>query len=130
MNDIKPEIEQSCENAQENAFPRMTNEALANFVMNYCDGKLLMSSNLPNRLLPLVFLPLMFALPQYNEATLKSIGLFWEYFDKAGPRFINGYPCFTTCHIMRSEDWERAKRAIKVEQDLRMDRRHNLFKEV
>jgi hypothetical protein len=36
--------------------------------------------------------------------TLQDIGLFYEYWDKAGPRSINGYPIFFSCAVLNHED--------------------------
>jgi hypothetical protein len=32
---------------------------------------------------------------------------FYEYYDKAGPRSINGYPTFMSCHILSGDDVKR-----------------------
>lgn len=50
---------------------------------------------------------------------LRDLGVVWEYYDKAGPRGINGYPCFFSCHLMHREDWERARRAADKEHERR-----------
>lgn len=36
--------------------------------------------------------------------TLKDVGLIYEYWDKAGPRSINGYPIFWSCSVLNHED--------------------------
>jgi hypothetical protein len=39
-----------------------------------------------------------------EPTTLQDIGLFYEYWDKAGPRSINGYPIFMSCGVLNHED--------------------------
>ena len=46
---------------------------------------------------------------------MQDIGGFWEYLNQAGPRGINGMPCFFSCRIMHKEDWKRAVAAINRE---------------
>lgn len=41
-----------------------------------------------------------------------EIAVIYEYMDKALPRSINGYPCFTSFHVLNRADWERARKAI------------------
>ena len=41
---------------------------------------------------------------QEEEMELQDIGLFYEYWDKAGPRSINGYPIFWSCSVLNHED--------------------------
>ncbi len=35
---------------------------------------------------------------------LQDIGLFYEYWDQAGPRSINGYPIFFSCRYLNHDD--------------------------
>jgi len=54
---------------------------------------------------------------------LKSIGLIYEYLDKAGPMSVNGQPNFFSCRFMNKEDaatmWEYYEKykAIREEAD-------------
>ena len=52
----------------------------------------------------------------FGEQYLKDLGCIYEHMSKAGPRGINGYPMFMSCHLMHKEDWERALKAILREQ--------------
>jgi len=36
----------------------------------------------------------------------KHSAMLYEYMDKAGPRAINGYPCFFSMRILWKENWE------------------------
>ena len=36
---------------------------------------------------------------------------YYEYYDKAGPRSVNGYPCFFSCSLLLGKD---VKRVLKL----------------
>lgn len=56
-------------------------------------------------LLGMIFMPLALgALSKYNPASLDNIGMVYEYFSKAGPRSVNGYPMFTSCLFLNKHD--------------------------
>lgn len=42
-----------------------------------------------------------------REAFLNSIGMFYEYMDKAGPMYVNGRPTFFSCHILSIDETKR-----------------------
>lgn len=46
-----------------------------------------------------------------------SVGIFYEYLDKAGPRSVNGWPSFLSMRLMHVDDWERCRKAIVREQE-------------
>jgi hypothetical protein len=46
------------------------------------------------------------AMSSFSEEGSKSIGMVYEYFDKAGPRAINGYPMFMSCAFLNQKDTE------------------------
>jgi len=51
-----------------------------------------------------------------------DIGILWEYTRQAGPRSINGCPCFFSFRVMHREDWAKAHKAALAE----MERRKNI----
>lgn len=55
----------------------------------------------PN-LLTAVFAPLMFI--DADKKWFDTVGLIYEYYDKAGPRAINGLPMFMSMKIVPKED--------------------------
>lgn len=55
--------------------PRMTREELKAFVLNYCDGKLTLSCNVPGDLLHMVFLPLVFGALDLPEDAREILGV-------------------------------------------------------
>jgi len=42
-----------------------------------------------------------------REEYLKNIGMVYEYYDKAGPRSINGYPIFMSMKILSIDDTKK-----------------------
>ena len=56
-------------------------------------------------LLGMIFMPILFgATKDYSEEEIKDIGFIYEYYDKAGPRGINGYPIFFSCGFVSKTD--------------------------
>ena len=45
----------------------------------------------------------------------ENLGAIWEWYHKAGPRSINGMPCFLSMCLMCKSDWERALPAARKE---------------
>lgn len=117
----KPETIESYWRDEGRVLPRMAKEDLVKFVEEYVDGsKIFTSADIPDKqqaqMLPMVFLPLAIgALAKWEEEDFKQIGLFWAYYHEAGPRSINGYPCFFSMRMMHIEDWEKARTAINNE---------------
>lgn len=53
----------------------------------------------------IAFMPIgMGALHECAESFRNDIGLIFEYLDKAGPRSINGLPCFFSAHYVSKSD--------------------------
>jgi len=42
-----------------------------------------------------------------REAYIAGIGMIYEYYDKAGPRGINGKPIFSSCQLMSKGDADK-----------------------
>lgn len=38
---------------------------------------------------------------------------FYEYYDKAGPRSVNGMPCFFSHHLIDKDDWKKVVKYIR-----------------
>ena len=111
----------------DNKIPRMTDEALKDFVIRFCNGSIFTSLDIEARgyikdprMVSMVFMPLAFGgLKDLPKDELNKIGLIWEDMSQAGPRAINGMPIFMSCGLMHIEDWERARKAIKTEMERR-----------
>jgi len=109
--DHKPAIE----------WPPMSDDDLRSFINGVADGRIFTSVQIqePN-MIGHVFMPLLFgALGRYNVESIKTIGVFYENYDQALPRSINGYPMFTSMRMMNVTNWERTKKAILAEQERR-----------
>lgn len=61
--------------------------------------------------LTVIFLPLAFMNPQDAPA---DVGMLWEFLDRAGPRYINGYPSFGSLHYVTQADTARVNAAITM----------------
>lgn len=86
-----------------------TEEELNQIARDLAGNRIFTSRHLsePN-LLGSVFLPLgLGALKDASEDELKNIGMVYEYLDKAGPRSINGYPMFFSCHLLSVADSDK-----------------------
>jgi hypothetical protein len=60
----------------------------------------------------MVFMPLMFgAFSDCTKEYIEDIGMVYEYYNKAGPTAINGYPIFFSCAFINRHDakivWEK-----------------------
>jgi len=109
--------------------PLMPKEDLAQFVFDYCDGKILVSSAVPENLLTMVFLPLALGcFSGWESRHLQQIGVIWEYLSsRMGSRFVNGYPTFGSLRILHAQDWAQAKLAITHELARRKDAKASIF---
>lgn len=58
------------------------------------------------RLFPNIFMVTLF-LDEKQKEDLADAGLFYEYYDQAGPRAINGYPMFMSLRSLCKEDTEK-----------------------
>jgi len=72
-----------------------------------------------DNLLGMIFMPVVLgAFSDYTEEARKDIGMIYEYWDKAGPRSINGYPIFFSFAIVNVKDrlfvWEKVEKIRKV----------------
>lgn len=89
---------------------------LTQFVLNVCDGQIFTSLQVDEHT-PIHFVFMVLAL--MTEPPPEDTAIAWEYLSQAGPRSIDGYPCFFSCHFMNKEDWERAHKGIVAEMERR-----------
>lgn len=99
----------------------MSEEDLRRFVDDLVSSRIFTDRHVRNPSdIPMVFLPLAFgALSGWSDTGLKGIGVIWEYFDKAGPTSINGYPVFFSMHLMNAADWAVVSEAARRESERR-----------
>ena len=99
----KEDIEEKIKEAGSNDIPIMDEKNLRELAMDICDGKVFHDRMIdPNRFqqdVGMVFMPLALG----GMEGLKGIGLMYEYYDKAGPRSVNGMPCFFSCRILHRD---------------------------
>ena len=64
--------------------------------------------------LGMVFMPFVFmSEEQRKEMIDKKVVHFYEYIDKAGPRSVNGMPCFFSMKNIIQKDWKKIVKYIK-----------------
>ena len=101
----KEEVEEKIKEAESNGIPTMNEKNLRELAMDICDGKVFHDRLInPERFqqdVGMVFMPL--ALGGMEGLKEKTIGLMYEYYDKAGPRSVNGMPCFFSCSILHRD---------------------------
>lgn len=60
-----------------------------------------------------------------GELIAGGVHTFFEWMDKAGPRSINGLPCFFSCDYLNKEDWEKVKAThdalVKAEDSVKVE---------
>lgn len=104
--------------------PRKSDEELRELVLAICDGRVFTSLHVDNASrIGMVFMPLALgALSNLTDQYVASIGMVYEYLDKAGPMAFNGMPMFFSCRLLHREDFTRISSAIQRE----LDRRKNI----
>lgn len=89
--------------------PEKTDAELRKLAMDIHDGKVFTSGNIQNPSdLPMVFMVIALGgFANLSKEEAENIGLIYEYMDKAGPRSINGNPCFMSCRTLTKKETER-----------------------
>lgn len=97
--------------------PNLPQDALRKFVADFLAGHIFTSAQVRDTsVLQMVFMVIALGGLDPEKTDLESIGVIYEYMDKAGPRSINGYPVFFSCKLLSRDDWIRAHKAIVREQ--------------
>jgi hypothetical protein len=103
--------------------PKLPDDDLCRFVDDFLSDRIFTSAHLrghERENLSLVFMPIAFGyFNRYQPESLKQIGIIYENMSAAGPRAINGKPCFTSMRILHVDDWQRAWAAILKEEERR-----------
>lgn len=106
-----------------NAVPSQSEEALTNLAKDIAMNLVFTSDHVRreewDNILGMVFMPVALgAFSDYSDEGRKDIGMIYEYFDKAGPRSINGYPIFFSFSIVNVKDrlfiWEKVEKVRKA----------------
>lgn len=103
------------EKAEERKEPdRKSDEELRELIRDFVENKIFTDRHIHRdeqmSLLAVVFLPLTFGAANMFDA--QSVGLIYERLDQAGPRSVNGYPCFTSMQLLHVKDWTRIRPVI------------------
>ena len=90
-------------------FPSLKKSELSKLSKDIALDKVFCSCFIPdsqqNNLLGMVFMPLLLgATNDMSKEQIDDIGFVYEYYDKAGPRCINGYPMFFSCGFVSKAD--------------------------
>lgn len=87
------------------------NEEIVRLAQDVVDGKVFGTWQLPNNegdMLPMIFMPIALGCTIPENA-----GHAYEYLDKAGPRSINGYPCFFSVTFLNGPDSIKLSKLVK-----------------
>jgi hypothetical protein len=109
-NDAPPEIEEGAITGS--SYIPLTDEAVKKLAKELYRNEVFFSfqihQNHRQQMLMSVFMVLIFADPiTLKQWQTDEIDVFYEYYSEAGPRSINGYPCFFSCRVMTRADGQR-----------------------
>lgn len=80
------------------------NKVFGTFHMNKCE--------IAN--MGMVFMPILFMEEEQRQSLRdKKVVHFYEYYTNAGPRSVNGMPCFMTVRSITENDWKKIVKYIK-----------------
>jgi hypothetical protein len=94
----------------------MGTKELKQLAMDIIDNKVFGTWNLknPETEFSMVFMiSFFFKEEQIDQFKKDEIIHFYEYYDKAGPRSVNGMPCFFSCKIINKENWRQVVRYVE-----------------
>jgi hypothetical protein len=107
--------------------PDTSEEDLKAFVMGVCNNDIFTDRHMSEheaQHIGMVFMPLSLgglSHPHMPKTYLESLGCIWEWNKDAGPRSVNGMPCFFSMRLMNKTDAERAFKAIHEELERRKE---------
>lgn len=97
-------------------YPRKTEEEINKLARDVIENRIFLSVHIRHQHdLPFVFMPLVFA----HKRVIRmldwwDITLFYEYYDKAGPRSVNGYPTFFSMYYLDRTDHQRLSAKVQA----------------
>ena len=82
---------------------------LKQIAIDLFDGKIFCDRNLRDIMdARMVFMVIgLGGMEDFTEQEMGNIGLLYEYLDKAGPRSVNGYPCFFSVQLLTKVESEK-----------------------
>lgn len=79
--------------------------ALARDISEY---RIVVSTMVPDDLIPSVFMPLSFmSREDFDKLLARDVVMFFEYVDKAGPVAVNGFPMFMSMQMLTGDEVRR-----------------------
>jgi hypothetical protein len=98
----------------ENKIQPKTEGEIKQLAMDIGDGKVFSHTQCTNPGdIRSVFMPLALGvLSGWSEKEFKDIGLIYEYYEKAGPRSVNGMPMFMSMRLLSIDDLRRLRGAL------------------
>lgn len=114
-----PPVEEGPTVPRSKHFPKMKVEGMKQLAKDIATGKVFMDIFLREHEVQnighLIFMPMAFMdWSDWTDEDKSQFGAVYEYFDKAGPRSINGYPIFFSCGFIHRDDlrvvWKMARK--------------------
>jgi len=105
----------------------VSEDELKRFVMGVCDNNVFTNRHMSEhevRHIGMVFMPLALGYlshPHIPDSYKDSLGCIYEYNSEAGPRSVNGMPCFFSCRFLNKDQAQRAFAAIEKELERRKE---------
>jgi len=97
------------------AAERLSEDEIKQVVDGLVRGHIYTALDCPPDMIPSVFMVVAFG--GLNDYDMDTVGMVYEWLDKAGERGINGCPMFLSCKVVHTDDWKIiVERAVKVEQ--------------
>lgn len=96
-----------------------TDQELRNLALYIHEGKVFGTWAFRNQsefenLVNSVFMPFaMMPQEERKQITDAKVIHFYEFYDKAGPRAVNGYPMFTSMHFIIEEEWNKVRKYVE-----------------
>lgn len=86
----------------------MTDQELKALAREWCEGRILFSTQVPKEIISMVFMPIIFLNEeQRKELIAENVFAFYGKMADAGPRGINGYPIFWTMYRISEPDYKK-----------------------
>ena len=100
----------------------LTSKRIKEIAVDFAEGKIFSNLHVQNQNdLSSVFMIMIFLNEEQRQELVDDDIIFmYEYFDKANPISVNGYPTFFSCHFMTKEDfyqmWVEYQKYVEIRQ--------------
>lgn len=89
----------------------MTEQEQKSLAREWCEGRVVFSTHVPEGIINIVFMPLIFLNDEQRQKMIdEKVYAFYGKMEDAGPTGINGYPIFSRMFLIQEPDF------LKVEQ--------------